>query len=90
MAEKIMVSCYDGTMVKVGDRMVRFDKGAAIAPGADEDHVKVLLERGMVEEGEPSGGFAHDPTAQAPFKVDDEKPARGRQSKVDDEKPAET
>jgi hypothetical protein len=64
MSEQL-ISQYDGTMVKVGNSFRRVDKGAVVPDGADEDHVAVLLERGMVAEGEPATGFV-EPEAPAP------------------------
>jgi len=72
MANKQLVSQYDGTMVKVGQSFRRVDKGAAVPEGADEEHVAVLLERGMVAEGKPTAGFV-DPAYvdNPPADVDD-------------------
>jgi len=69
MTDKTLVSQYDGTLVKVGEQFVRVDKGGAVPPGADEAHVKVLENRGMVKEGEVSAGFVTDPDTPAPFQV---------------------
>lgn len=63
-----LVSQYDGTMVKVGETFRRVDKGAAVPDGADKDHVQMLLDRGMVAEGEPDAGFV-DPGGVRAFDV---------------------
>lgn len=55
-------------MVKVGERFVTLDKNAAVPAGADPDHVQVLIDRGMIVEGEPSG-FEVDPNVPPPFVV---------------------
>ena len=52
------VSMFDGTLVRVGNEVKRFDRGAEIPDYADQDHVKLLEERGMVEDGEPFAGVA--------------------------------
>lgn len=62
-----LISAYDGTLVKVGDRLRRVDKGGAVPPGADKDHVKLLVGRGMLVKGEPVGGVQSDPDAPPPF-----------------------
>lgn len=69
MADKTLISQYDGTHVKVGDALVRVDRGGAVPPGADPDHVQVLIDRGMVKEGKVVGGVtgAPDPETPPPF-----------------------
>lgn len=57
MANTGYVSQYDGTLVKIGGTYRRVDKGAAVPDGADAEHVAVLVERGMLVEGEPAAGF---------------------------------
>lgn len=52
------VSMFDGTLVHVGGEVKRFDRGAAIPENADENHVAILKDRGMVAEGEPVAGVA--------------------------------
>lgn len=71
MADKVKVSQYDGTHVKVGNRLERFDKGAAIPEYADPEHVKLLEERGMVADGEPFGGLTATPGPVA-FNVEED------------------
>lgn len=66
MADKQLISQYDGTHVKVGDRFVRIDKGVAVPSGADEDHLAVLVERKMLAEGKPVAGFI-DAATVPPF-----------------------
>lgn len=66
-------------MVKVGDRLETLARGAAVPEGADPDHVALLVERGMLVEGEPTG-FEHDPDIPPPFvapteETDEKKPA---------------
>lgn len=63
------ISKYDGTHVRVAGRIERFDKGAAIPEHADAEHVKMLEERGMVEDGEPTAGLAV-PSGPVAFDVD--------------------
>ena len=80
-SNKVKVSQYDGTHVKVGDRYERFDKGSAIPDHADADHVKLLEDRGMVADGEAFGGLAVENLGPAPFNVDeDAKASRSRRS----------
>lgn len=81
---KTKVSQYDGTMVKVGERFERFDKGSALPDNADPEHVELLEQRGMVADGEPVAGLAV-PTGPAPFDVEADaaesehpRPRRGR------------
>lgn len=83
MADKTLISNYDGTLVKVGDRLRRVDKGAAVPAGADVDHVKLLLDRGMVSKGEPVGGIDVDPDAAPPFTVPAGDTGGGRSSSYD-------
>jgi hypothetical protein len=66
------VSKYDGTMVKVGLRMERVDKGAPVPELADAEHVKLLEERGMVADGEVLAGLTHETHGPAPFDVDED------------------
>jgi hypothetical protein len=78
---KVKVSQYDGTMVKVADRMVRFDKGAALPDHADSDHVKLLEERGMVVDGDPVAGLVA-PSGPVAFDVEeDAKASRSRSAR---------
>lgn len=80
MADKVSyVSCYDGTMVRVGQSFVTVPRGAAVPPGTDEGHLAVLIERGMVAEGEPVSGFVLDDDAQPPFEPPTEEKS-GRRS----------
>lgn len=73
MADKTLVSQYDGTTVKVGDTFRRYDKGAVVPPEADADHVKVLVDRGMLAEGEAvAGATGVDPDVPPPFPLPDE------------------
>jgi len=74
MADKSLISKLDGVLVKVGSRLHRVDKGAAVPDGADADHVEVLARRGLVVEGTPDAGFAADPDAAPPFQAP--KPAK--------------
>lgn len=67
MAGKTLVSQYDGTMVKVGDRYRTVNKGGALPEGADPEHVKVLQDRGMVAEGEPESGIVVPASTEPPF-----------------------
>jgi hypothetical protein len=71
MTGKQVISQYDGTMVKVGRSFRRVDKGGALPDEADADHVKVLLDRGMVAEGEPTAGFVESDPVPPPFTVVD-------------------
>lgn len=66
------VSVFDGTLVRVGNKVERFDRGAAIPEHADENHVAILKERGMVIEGEPFAGLTHESTGPVAFDVDED------------------
>lgn len=83
MADKTYVSQYDGTMVRVGQSYVTVPKGAAVPDGADEEHVAVLVERGMVAEGEPVAGFVLDDDAQPPFQPPAEEKSSRRSAAKD-------
>lgn len=69
MAEKSYVATSDGVVVYNADRTaaVTLGKGGAVPPGSDPKHVKMLLGRGLVEEGEAVGGVESDPDAAPPF-----------------------
>lgn len=53
-------------MVRVGDRFVTLLKHALVPVGADVEHVKTLLERGIVADGDPVAGLVA-PDRAAPF-----------------------
>lgn len=73
MAEsKQNISLFDGTLVRVGSEVKRFDEGALIPDYADETHVALLKERGMVGEGEPHVGLTHRSTGPVAFDVDED------------------
>jgi hypothetical protein len=69
-SKKQHVSLFDGTLVRIGSEVKRFDQGALIPDHADENHVKLLKERGMVGEGEPHVGLTHRTTGPVAFDVD--------------------
>lgn len=75
------ISQYDGTHVKVGERLERFDKGSALPDHADAEHVKLLEERGMVADGEPAAGLTHESVGPVRFDVvEDAKSSRSSKS----------
>lgn len=69
---KVKVSQFDGTLVRVGNEVKRFDRGAEIPEYADQDHVKLLEERGMVADGEPFAGLAAPSDGPVAFDVDED------------------
>lgn len=69
MADKTIISQFDGVMVRVGQRFHRVDRGALVPDNADADHVQVLQERGMVVEGEPFAGLTHETVGPVAFDV---------------------
>lgn len=46
---------------------VTVPRGGKVPPGADPEHVQLLLDRRLVAEGESSGGLDVDPDAAPPF-----------------------
>lgn len=77
MAKK-NISQFDGTLVHVGNRVERFDRGAEIPDHADQDHVKLLKERGMVAEGEPVAGLTHVGGGPVAFNVEEDAKSSSR------------
>lgn len=60
-------------------------RGGVVPPGADPEHLAMLIDRGMVAEGELVGGIDHDPDAAPPFpQPAEDAPKRGR-GKADSE-----
>lgn len=45
-------------------------RGGQVPAGTDPAHIELLLERGMIAEGEPVGGVESDPDAAPPFVPD--------------------
>jgi hypothetical protein len=66
------ISQFDGTLVRVGNEVKRFDRGAEVPDYADKDHVRLLEERGMVADGEPFTGLTHVTTGPVAFDVDED------------------
>lgn len=80
-SKKKLISLFDGTLVHIGNEVKRFDLGAEIPDYADQNHVELLKQRGMVGEGEPSTGLTHQSTGPVAFDVDqDAKASRSRSS----------
>lgn len=76
MADETYVVTAACAMVKAGDRLVTVAKGGAVPADADPEHVALLLDRGMIAEGEPVAGFVLEPGYGAaevvtPLAVDD-------------------
>lgn len=84
MAEKTYVVTAACAVVYNEDRSaaVTVPRGGKVPPGADPEHVQLLLDRGLIAEGESSGGLDVDPGAAPPFPAPDgdrvpgERPAR--------------
>ena len=57
-----------GALVKIAGRLELLHRDAPIPAGADEEHVQLLVDRGLVGEGE-GGGVHHDPATPPPFKA---------------------
>lgn len=75
-----LISLFDGTLVRIGNEVKRFDAGALIPDYADEAHVALLKERQMIGDGVPAAGIAL-PTGPVPFDVDAEaKASKGKAS----------
>ena len=66
---------------------VTIAKGGAVPSGSDPEHIDMLLERGMIAEGEAAGGVDTDPDAAPAFvaESDEVKPkGRGRVAESDE------
>lgn len=78
---KQLISLFDGTLVRIGNEVKRFDFGAPIPDYADQNHVELLKQREMVGEGEAIAGL-HAPAGPVAFDVDeDAKAANARSAK---------
>lgn len=55
---------------------VTVNRGGLVPKDADPEHIALLLDRGMIEEGDPAGGLDVDADAAPPFPGTDEHPAR--------------
>ncbi len=75
-----LISLFDGTLVRIGNEVKRFDFGAPIPDYADPNHVALLKERLMVGEGEPAAGLVAVSTGPVPFDVDAEAKASNSRS----------
>ena len=69
---KSFISLFDGTLVRVGQEVKRFDRGAAIPEYADEAHVALLVDRAMLGEGEPTVGLTHETVGPVAFDVEED------------------
>lgn len=82
MADKTyVVTAASALVYTVDGPAATLDRGAAVPANADPERVKLLLDRGIIAEGEPEGGVASDPDAAPPFKApadDEDKPASRR------------
>jgi hypothetical protein len=79
---KQLISLFDGTLVRLGNEVKRFDFGAAIPDYADENHVKLLQERGMIGEGDAQVGLTHVSSGPVAFDVEeDAKASRSRSAR---------
>src|SRR4051794_8045712 len=69
MASKTYVVTAPSALVYLEGRKnaVTIDEGGALPADADPEHVKLLVDRGLVEEGDPVGGVEFDPTLAPPF-----------------------
>jgi hypothetical protein len=69
MAEKTYVVTAACAVVYNADRSaaVTVQRGGKVPPGSDPEHVKLLLDRGLIAEGEATGGLDVDPDAAPPF-----------------------
>lgn len=61
---KQKVAAYDGVMVKAGGQFRTLFKDGAVPEGADADHVKVLVDRGLLVDG-PDDESAAKPTSSS-------------------------
>lgn len=59
-------------------------KGGAVPRDADPEHVALLVERGMVTEGDPLAGIDHDPDAAPPFPQPEEHTTSRRSARTGD------
>jgi hypothetical protein len=82
MASKSYVVTAPTALVYMDGRKaaVTLAKGGTVPADADAEHVKLLLERKLIEEGEAAGGVESDPDADPPF------PAPAKQSSKPDGK----
>lgn len=70
MADKTYVTTVAGVRVYNSDRSQVVDllqRGATVPADADPEHLKMLLDRGLVAEGESTGGLDVDADAAPPF-----------------------
>lgn len=69
MPSKSYVVTAESALVYNADRSaaVTLAKGAVLPADSDPEHVKLLLERKLIEEGEAEGGVAADPDVAPPF-----------------------
>jgi hypothetical protein len=76
MADKTYVVKAACAVVYNADRTaaVTVARGGAVPQDVDPEHLKVLLERGLIEEGDAGGGLDVDPDAAPPFPVPEEEP----------------
>lgn len=78
MADKSYVVTAACAVVYNADRSaaVTVARGGAVPPGSDPEHVQLLLDRGLIAEGESAGGLDVDPDAAPPFTGPDAKTAK--------------
>lgn len=56
-------------------------RGGVVPPGADPEHLKLLLDRGLIAESdETAGGLDVDPDAAPPFPAPEEETRSSRRS----------
>lgn len=88
MADKSYVVTAACAVVYNEDRSaaVTVARGGKVPPGADPEHLKLLVDRGLIAEGDAdAGGLDVDPDAPPPFPGSgDEKPAGAARRKSSD------
>lgn len=52
MSNKNLVASSDGVLLKVGDRIQSLYKGGGVPNGADQAHVDLLVDRGLLVEAD--------------------------------------
>lgn len=84
MADKTYVVTAAAAVVYNTDHSaaVTLARGAAVPPGSDPEHLQLLVDRGIIEEGEATGGL-DSPEDEPPFPAVEEKSSR-RSGKADE------